>query len=272
MTRAGRPAAQLKGAEIRTGDDSPPGRPRSRDGLLLLVHRRRQKRHVVRRRRLFLLRLRPHVVEHRLVLIEQRLQLLHEARARPLQLLDLADQLHPPGLGVRGDLLRLQLGVGDDDVRLLAGVDLHLLGQLLRGGQRLLEELLAVLEFVDPGLAAAQLLVLAVELARQVLPLGGDEAEPGAPLALVEAPERDLAEGLLLQVEGSELHGSQDTPAVKVPVRSGALGETAAKTPPRCEAFTWYMASSARRIRFSGSRASSGNAATPRLAVSFTGP
>src|SRR5437660_2605765 len=241
-------------------------------GLFLLVHRRRQKRDVVRRRRLFLLRLRAHVVEHRLVLIEQRLHLLHERHARPLQLLDLADQLHPSRLRIRDDLLRLQLGAGDDVFHLLAGVDLHLLCHLLGGGQRLLEELLAVLEFVDPGLAAAQLLVLAVELARQLLQLGGDEVEPGAHLALVESPERDLAEGLLLQVEGSELHGSEDTPAVKVPVRSGALGETAAKTPPRWEAFTWYMASSARRIRFSGSRASSGNAATPRLAVSFTGP
>src|SRR5204863_7567729 len=245
--------------------------PRPRP-LLLLAHRRREERHVVCRRRFFLLRLRPQVIEHRLVLIQYPLQLLHERRPRALQLLDLSHQLHPARLRVGDDLLRLQLGLGDDDVHLLAGVRLHLLCDLLGGGQRLLQELLAVLELVDPRFAPAQLLVLPVHLADKLLQLGGDDIQPGAYLALVEATQSDLAEGLLVQVEGRQLHGSEDTPAVKVPVRSGGFGETAANTPPRSDALTWYIASSARRIRFSGSRASSGKAATPRLAVSLIGP
>src|SRR5438128_5140661 len=240
--------------------------------LLFLADRRRQERHVVRCRRLFLVRLRPQVVEHRLVLIEQPLQLLHERRPRPLQLLDLSNQGHPSRLRVGDDLLRLQLALGDDDVGLLARVRLHFLGHLLRRGQRLLQQLLAVLEFVDPRFPAAQLLVLPVQFADQLLQLRGDQIEPGADLALVEAAQSDLAKGLLVQVEGRQLHVSEDTSAVKVPVRSAGFGETAANTPPRCDALTWYIASSARRIRFSGSRASSGNAATPRLAVSLIGP
>src|SRR5207249_4117956 len=180
----------------------------------------------------------------------------------------LPDQGHPARLRVGDDLLRLQLRLGEDDVRLLAGVRLHLLGHLLRGGQRLLQKLLAVLELVDPRLAPAELLVLSVRLADQLLQLRGDQIQPGADLALVEAAQSDLAKGLLVQVEGSQLHVSEDTSAVKVPVRSGCFGVTAANTPPRCDALTWYIASSARRIRFSGSRASSGKAATPRLAVS----
>src|SRR5207248_8606793 len=104
---------------------------------------------------------------------------------------------------------------------------------LLRSGQRLLQELLAVLELVDPRFAPAQLLVLPVQLANQLLQLGGDEIQPGAHLALVEATQSDLAEGLLVQVERGELHGSEDTPAVKVAVRSGGCGQTAATTPPR---------------------------------------
>src|SRR5205085_10303911 len=118
-------------------------------------------------------------------------------------------------------------------------------------------QLLAILELVDAGLAAAELLVLPVQLADQLLELGGDQIEERAHLALLQTPEGGLAERLLLQIERRELHRSEDTAAVKVCAGSGGRsGVTAARTPPRCSAFTRYIASSARLMRFSGSRAS----------------
>src|SRR5262249_39998591 len=171
----------------------------------------------------------------------------------------------------------LQLRVRQDDVGLFARVGLHLLGQPLRGGQRLLQQLLAVLELVDPGLPAPQLLVLLVQLPRHLLELARHEVEERPHFLLVEAAEPGLAEGLLLQVEGRQLHGSEDTPAVKVPLRSplaspGCSLDGALWTPPRAIALTRYIASSATRSSDSGSRASSGNAATPTDAVSLSGP
>src|SRR5205814_1250320 len=183
---------------------------------------------------------------------DQRAELLHEPRAGALQLVDLLDELHALALGVGDDLLRLGLGVRGDDLGLLAGVRLHLVRQPLGRGERLLEQLLALLVIGDAGLAAAQLLVLLVELAVQLLHLGGALLEEEADLALVQSSESHLAERLLLQVERSELHGSEDTPTAELPFRTrvgsvfrptgGRVVGEAASTPSRRPCFTRYMA------------------------------
>src|SRR5204862_193114 len=101
-------------------------------------------------------------------------------------------------------------------------------------------------------------------------PAAGDRASPCAdPISPAAAARTTPARA---SAPRSLPPAASCAPAVKVPVRSGGFGETAANTPPRSDALTWYIASSARRIRFSGSRASSGKAATPRLAVSLIGP
>src|SRR5258708_2080137 len=228
------------------------GRRKVDAGLFLvhpLVHRRREDAHVVAGRggrRFACLMLAAAVVEDRFGRLDNRAELLDEAGARALELVDLGDELLPPPLRVGDDLLGLQLRLGEDDVRLLARVGLHLLGEALRRGQRLLQQLLAVLELVDARLAPPQFLVLAVELALQVLELRGHEVEVLPNLFLVDAAEAPPAERLLPEVERSELHGSEDTTAVKDTflAASGSaawLAGAAPRTPPRRSALTQYM-------------------------------
>src|SRR4051812_11020947 len=261
---------------------------------LLLVdalRRRSEERDVVGHGRV-LLRLRhlaADLVEQGFVRVDEGTELLDEARLRPLQLVDLGDELHALALGVGDDLLRLQLRVRHEDLGFLAGVRLHVVGQALGGGERLLEQMLALLVVRDARLAPSQLLVLLVELARHLLQLGGAQFEEKSHLALVHSSKSYLAEGLLLQVERSEFHGSEDTPTGEHPFLRASLstegvaifstgrtagrdGGVAPRTPFRRPCLTRYIASSARARSDSGVWASSGNAATPMLAVIRTGP
>src|SRR5206468_8599553 len=101
----------------------------------------------------------------------------------------------------------------------------------------------ALLVVRDAGLAPAQLLVLLVELAVQLLHLGGAQLEEEAHLALIQSSKPRLAKRLLLQVERSELHGSEDTPTDELPflATEGSVGRAAgglatgaaARTPSR---------------------------------------
>ena len=64
----------------------------------------------------------------------------------PLQLLDLGFELDLLLLGLADDLLAPHLGVLDDQRRFLAGVLLHVLGQLLRHDHGVLDRLFPLLQ------------------------------------------------------------------------------------------------------------------------------
>ena len=80
-------------------------------------------------------------------------------------------------MGALDDLLRLELGVGDGDLRLLAGGVADLLRRLLRGDERLLQRALAAPVLRD--LLGLALVVLAQRevLLHERLELGRDERE-----------------------------------------------------------------------------------------------
>src|SRR6266508_4239808 len=105
------------------------------------------------------------------------------------------------------DLLSLQLRLAHHEVRLAPGAFLHLLHDLLRGHQRLLQDPLAVLQAPRALLEGLELFLEENVLLEQGLVVPGQILEEGVHLLHIEATEHSHGELLLANVHGRDAHG-----------------------------------------------------------------
>src|SRR2546423_9038422 len=119
----------------------PSAAPRPQDSFVAGAEQRRD-RHLVR----LLLGVQHEQLLHR---VDRPLQLVTRALPFDLQVLDGPLQVCHARHGLRGQPLREQLRVLDDQLRFLLRVRLHVLGHLLRGEQRILEDALARVVLVE---------------------------------------------------------------------------------------------------------------------------
>ena len=112
-------------------------------------------------------------------------------------------------LEARLRLLEQQIGaafrLADDAPRLVLGVGLDVVRQLLRRHQRVLQVLLVLAVLGEHRLHAHQILAQAVGLAQRLLVVVGDRGEKRGDLDRVETAE-SLAKTLLAKVKRADIH------------------------------------------------------------------
>ena len=163
---------------------------------------------------------------------DQRAQLGLEAGPLPLQLVDVVHHLDQ--LLVRGvdDLLRLELGLGDDNLRLLLRRVAEVLRDALGGDQRLLQGALALEVALQLYLRALELFLERDVLPHHVLELRSQELQEPLHVTGGVAAEGGL-EALLPDVERGELHGPRSLAEPRKTPRNRLHGRRKARASPQ---------------------------------------
>src|SRR2546425_8329323 len=158
-------------------------------------------------------------VEQSQVLLDGGADTLLESVALDAQVLDHPLDLARLARRLVQELRPLELRLLDHELALPARLLLDVLGQLLGGEERLLEDPLALLVVGDAGLDLGQLLLERVVLDDQPLELARDQVEERADLLLVEAPHLP-GEPVAVDVDRCDLHALLLSPKRARPTRT----------------------------------------------------
>ena len=146
-----------------------------------------------------------HEVERVAERLDRRLDRRLDVFALQLEAVDLALNVFEARFGFLEKDLRLRFGVADESLSFFFGVLPDVVGELLRGHERIAQVALGFAVFVQHRFHPRQVLAQPIGFAQRLLVVVGDGGQKRGDLHLVEAAE-GRPETLLPEVERADVH------------------------------------------------------------------